>query len=60
MEPAKKEKYVAVNKAEKGFLDLKSTWTLDMEMQSLEFGLLGFGFTLIQCFLTMFFFLPFG
>ena len=38
MEPAQEKKFIAVNKDEKGVGDLKTSLTLDMEMQSLEFA----------------------
>ena len=37
----------------KGVRDLKSTLTLDMEMQSLEFDQLAFGLAIIQYFLAV-------
>jgi hypothetical protein len=37
VEPAQEEKFVTVNKDEKGVGDLKTALTPDMEMQSLEF-----------------------
>ena len=45
----------AVNRA-KGAEDLKSALTSDMEIQNLQFALLGSGIALVQYFLTM---LPF-
>ena len=44
----------------KGVGDLKTALTSDMEMQSMEFAQLDFSLDLVQCFLTMFVFLPFG
>lgn len=44
----------------KGFGDVKSTLTTDMEMQSLAFAQVIFTLALFHYFLTMFLFLPFG
>lgn len=47
-----RKKCVAVTKP-KGTGDLKSVSTSDMEIQSLEFAQLAFGFALVEYFLTM-------
>lgn len=54
---ARREKYVAVNRAGRSWRSEEVTLTLDMEMQNFEFALLTFGLALVQCFHTM---LPFG
>ena len=58
-EQPKRRKSAAVNKAERTGR-AKSPLISDMEMQSLEFALLGFSLGLVQHFLTTPSFLPLG
>jgi hypothetical protein len=51
----KRKNYVVINKAER-LGDLKKVLTSGMEMQSLEFIQLVFGFALVKYFPTMIFF----
>ena len=56
---SKREKYVVVNKAEK-LLDIWRVFDIKMEMQFVQFILLGFNLALIQCLHNILLLLPLG